>query len=129
MASFFFFGGFLLISSFTLNMTTWVRLIQVGIEAWKSARDSTGSTPEDYARLRGHYSYIHLVQRKINKRSAAGHVVVEIPSVLSECSANQKQNDELTSSFEIGRAGLRRNQQQCRVCDKKLAYEIGRAHV
>jgi hypothetical protein len=109
-------------SSFTLNMTIWVRLIQVGIEAWKGARDSTGSTPEDYARLRGHYSYIHLVRKKINKRSATGHVVLDIPSIPSDCSANQKQNDGLTPSFEIGRAGLRRIQQQCKLCDQKLAY-------
>lgn len=53
-------------------------LIQVGIKAWKSARDSTGFTPEDYARLRGHYSYIHLVQKKINKRPAVGHVVLSM---------------------------------------------------
>jgi len=94
----------------------------VGIEAWKSARDSTGSTPEDYARLRGHFSYIHLVQKKINKKSSTGHVVLEIPSVPSDCSANQKQKDELTTSFEIGRATLRRIQQQCKLCDQKLAY-------
>ncbi|CBI37021.3 unnamed protein product, partial [Vitis vinifera] len=49
----------------------------VGVEAWKSARDSTGFTPEDYARLRGHYSYIHLVQKKINRRLGNGHVVVD----------------------------------------------------
>lgn len=94
----------------------------MGIEAWKSARDSTGSTPEDYARLRGHFSYIHLVQKKINKKSSTGHVVLEIPSVPSDCSANQKQKDELTTSFEIGRATLRRIQQQCKLCDQKLAY-------
>uniref|UniRef100_A0A2N9HD86 SBP-type domain-containing protein n=1 Tax=Fagus sylvatica TaxID=28930 RepID=A0A2N9HD86_FAGSY len=90
----------------------------VGIEAWKSARDSTGFTPEDYARLRGHYSYIHLVQRKINKRSAAEHVVLNIPSVLASCSVSQKQNNEQTSSFGI----IGSVRQPCKLCDQKLAY-------
>eukprot|EP00262_Sarcandra_glabra_P004572 TRINITY_DN15665_c3_g2_i2.p1 TRINITY_DN15665_c3_g2~~TRINITY_DN15665_c3_g2_i2.p1 ORF type:complete len:950 (-),score=169.80 TRINITY_DN15665_c3_g2_i2:156-3005(-) len=33
---------------------------KVGIQAWKSARDGIGFTPENYARLRGCNSYIHL---------------------------------------------------------------------
>ncbi|KAL3515740.1 hypothetical protein ACH5RR_022642 [Cinchona calisaya] len=37
----------------------------VGVEAWRIARESTGLTPNDYACLQGHYSYIHLVQKKI----------------------------------------------------------------
>ncbi|KAM3688194.1 hypothetical protein ACB098_10G135200 [Castanea mollissima] len=97
----------------------------VGIEAWNSARDSTGSTPEDYARLRGHYSYIHLVQKKINKKSAAEHVVLDIPSVLSDCSVNKKQNNELTSTFEIKGTDLKCIRQQCKLCDRKLAYGTG----
>lgn len=98
-------------------------MVQVGIEAWRSARDSTGSTPEDYARLRGHYTYIRLVQRKINKRSASGHVVVDIPGDLNDCSANQKQNElSSTCPFEIGRHNLRRIQYPCKLCDRKLAY-------
>ncbi|KAL2556464.1 Squamosa promoter-binding-like protein 1 [Forsythia ovata] len=96
---------------------------KVGMEAWKSARDSTGFTPEDYARLRGHYSYIHLVQRKINKKvsSGSGHVVVDICSNLSDGRINQKQNDGVAAGFEIGRT----IQRSCRVCDQKLAYGIG----
>lgn len=93
----------------------------MGIEAWKSACDGTGSTPEDYARLRGHYSYIRLIQRKINKRPASGHVVVDIPSNLNDCSTSQKQNEPV-SSFQIGRTKLRRNQHPCRLCDRKLVY-------
>ncbi|CAA3009995.1 squamosa promoter-binding 1 [Olea europaea subsp. europaea] len=95
---------------------------KLGIEAWKSARDSTGYTPEDYARLRGHYSYIHLVQKKINKKVSSGHVVVDISGTLSDGSINQKQNGGVTTGFEIGR-NIR---QSCRVCDQKLAYGIGR---
>ncbi|XWS31886.1 hypothetical protein CRYUN_Cryun23aG0114000 [Craigia yunnanensis] len=98
---------------------------KVGIDAWKSARDSTGSTPEDYARLRGHYSYIHLVQKKTNKRPP-GHVVVDIPGALSDCSTNQKQN-ESTSSFQIGQLELRSTKRHCKLCDQKLAYGYGTA--
>ncbi|KAL6339755.1 hypothetical protein AAG906_034841 [Vitis piasezkii] len=95
----------------------------VGVEAWKSARDSTGFTPEDYARLRGHYSYIHLVQKKINRRLGNGHVVVDVPSHLSDCSVNQKQNDEATTGFQIERTTLRPiQQQQCKRCNHKVAY-------
>jgi hypothetical protein len=92
----------------------------VGIGAWKNARDSTGFTPEAYARLRGHYSYIHMVQKKINKRPAtkAGHVIVNIPGVKSDTNVNQKQNNKLTAaSFEIGRVNG-----SCKLCDQKLAY-------
>lgn len=95
-------------------------LIQVGIEAWKNARDSTGSTPEDYARLRGHYAYIHLVQKKINKRHGAAHVVVEIPSNTTESNTNQKQN-EASSSFEIGKPAVRLSQRPCKLCDSKMS--------
>ncbi|XWS76715.1 hypothetical protein CRYUN_Cryun01aG0201600 [Craigia yunnanensis] len=100
---------------------------KVGIDAWKSARDSTGSTPEDYARLRGHYSYIHLVQKKVNKRPPSEHVVVDIPGALSDCSTNQKQNKESTSSFEIGQLELRSMKRHCKLCDQKVAYGYGTA--
>lgn len=101
----------------------------MGIEAWKKARDSTGSTPEDYARLRGHYSYIHLMQRKINKRPTSGHVVVDVPpSAVSELSRNQKQNNESKiSTLEIGRLRpeLIGNNGQCKLCDWKVGYGSG----
>ncbi|XP_058008560.1 squamosa promoter-binding-like protein 1 isoform X2 [Hevea brasiliensis] len=94
----------------------------VGIEAWKNARDSTGFTPEDYARLRGHYSYIHLVQKKINKRTTVGHVLLDIPGTLSDCSINQKQNEGVTTSFEIGQTAMRPIQQPCKLCHQKLDF-------
>ncbi|XP_022727600.1 squamosa promoter-binding-like protein 1 [Durio zibethinus] len=100
---------------------------KVGIDAWKSARDSTGSTPEDYARLRGSYSYIHLVQKKINKRPTSGHVAVDIPSALSDCSTNQKQNNKSASSFEIDQLELRSMKRHCKLCDQKLGYSHGTA--
>lgn len=100
---------------------------QIGIEAWKSARDSTGATPEDYARMRGHYAYIHLVQRKINRRAASGHVVVDIPGEPSVAGARLPKEDvAATASFEIGRSsrslGLK---QSCKMCDQKMAYYGG----
>lgn len=103
-------------------------LMQVGIEAWKNARDSTGSTPEDYARLRGHYTYIRLVQKKINQRQGAAHVVVEIPSNLTECNTNQKQNESSTT-FEIGKAEIKRGLGHCKLCDNKLSCRtaVGRS--
>ncbi|KAL2326712.1 hypothetical protein Fmac_025770 [Flemingia macrophylla] len=102
----------------------------VGIEAWKNARDSTGSTPEDYARLRGHYTYIHLVQKKISKRQGAAHVVVEIPSNTTESNTNQKQNESATS-FEIGKAEVRLSQRHCKLCDNKSSCRtaVGRSLV
>lgn len=103
-------------------------VVQIGIEAWKSARDNTGATPEDYARMRGHYAYIHLVQRKINRRAASGHVVVDIPGELSVAGARLPKEDvAATASFEIGRSsrslGLK---QSCKMCDQKMAYYGGR---
>ncbi|XP_054810012.1 squamosa promoter-binding-like protein 1 isoform X1 [Prosopis cineraria] len=104
----------------------------VGIEAWKSARDSTGFTPEDYARLRGHYAYIHLLQKKINKRqaAAASHVLVDIPGNLNDSSMNQKQTESSTS-LEIGKAEGSRVQGHCKLCDHKLSYRtaVGRSLV
>ncbi|XP_011079486.1 squamosa promoter-binding-like protein 1 [Sesamum indicum] len=95
---------------------------KVGIGAWKSALDSTGFTPEDYARLRGHYSYIHLVQRKINRRVSSGHVVVDISDTVSDSSINQKPNMEPPASFEIGIKGIQR---PCGVCAQNMAYRTG----
>ncbi|KFK35212.1 hypothetical protein AALP_AA5G254900 [Arabis alpina] len=66
----------------------------IGIQAWKNSRDSTGFTPEDYARLRGHFSYIHLVQRKLNWKPIVKeeHVVVNIPESFN---IDQKQEKKL----------------------------------
>ncbi|XP_031279779.1 squamosa promoter-binding-like protein 1 [Pistacia vera] len=94
----------------------------VGIQAWKKAHDSTGSTPEDYARLRGHYSYIHLVQKKIVKRPASGHVVVDMPAIVAGCNINQKQNDDLSGTFEIARTAIRPNHGGCKLCHQKPGY-------
>lgn len=102
-----------------------VGLFQVGIEAWKNCRDSTGSTPEDYARLRGHYSYIHLIQKKINKRPSPGQVIVDMPGISADSSINEKQNYDSAITLEIERATTRPVQRNCRVCHRqKLAYGV-----
>ncbi|KAL2486658.1 Squamosa promoter-binding-like protein 1 [Abeliophyllum distichum] len=95
---------------------------RVGIEAWKNARDSTGFTPEDYARLRGHYSYIHLVQRKITKKVPYGHVVVDISDSCSDTSVNQKKNGGATVGFENGMSKRSLIQRPCGICDQELVY-------
>ncbi|KAB5527320.1 hypothetical protein DKX38_021167 [Salix brachista] len=99
----------------------------VGVVAWKNARDSTGFSPEDYARLRGHYSYIHLVQKK-SKREAVGHVVLDIPSNLSNSTVtiNEKQTEGLTSGFEIGHTEPRPVQRNCKLCSQKVVYGTAR---
>ncbi|CAH8320761.1 unnamed protein product [Eruca vesicaria subsp. sativa] len=97
----------------------------VGIEAWRTSRDSTGFTPEDYARLRGHFSYIHLIQRKNNKKSATeDHVVVNIPASISE--REQKVPKSGSSALEITHAN---HQLQCKLCDHKLVYGTARRSV
>ncbi|PPS08029.1 hypothetical protein GOBAR_AA12622 [Gossypium barbadense] len=96
------------------------------IEAWKSAQDCTGLTPNDYARLQGHYSYIHLVQRKINKKSECGYVVLDIPGTPLDCNSKQKLSDGTRSamavSLEIQKIKKKPRQDGCKACEKKLAY-------
>nr|AIL95846.1 SQUAMOSA promoter binding-like transcription factor [Gossypium hirsutum] len=100
--------------------------IEVAIEAWKSAQDCTGLTPNDYARLQGHYSYIHLVQRKINKKSECGYVVLDIPGTPLDCNSKQKLSDGTRSamavSLEIQKIKKKPRQDGCKACEKKLAY-------
>lgn len=102
-------------------------LVQVAIEAWKNAQDSTGLTPNDYACLRGHYSYFHLVQRKINKKSYCGHVALDIPGTLIDSNSKLTLSDGTslakadgleTEKIKMKASGKRR----CKMCEKKLAY-------
>lgn len=58
-----------------------VVICQVGIGAWAGARDSSGFTPEDYARLRGYESYTRLVQRKMRGAPEAHHLAIDVPPV------------------------------------------------
>ncbi|KAJ8528912.1 hypothetical protein K7X08_030652 [Anisodus acutangulus] len=97
---------------------------QIGMEAWKSARDSTGLTPNDYASLRGHYSYIHVVQKKINEKSGSGHVVVNIPGTLLNSSFKEKLGDDHKSvkvgSLQTEKSLRKPVQRHCRQCEGKF---------
>ncbi|XP_010559169.1 PREDICTED: squamosa promoter-binding-like protein 1 [Tarenaya hassleriana] len=104
----------------------------VGLEAWKNSRDSTGFTPEDYARLRGHFSYIHLIQRKLKKKSTTEEhaVVVDIPLSFPDTAmekSHQKQKTGLRpSGLEITLANQAKSS-HCKLCDQKMAYGFGPA--
>jgi hypothetical protein len=105
-----------------------VYLVQVGIDSWKRARDSTGLTPYDYACLRGHYSYIHLMQRKINKKSESGNVVLDIPSSLVDCNSKQKDGNELpkVTSLHTEKIKIKATHQHCKLCEQKLVCGAAR---
>lgn len=68
-------------------------IVQVGIEAWKNARDKMGLTPYDYATMRGYHSYIQLVQRKTIKKGETHHYVLDIPSTFVDSNTKKKQSD------------------------------------
>lgn len=68
----------------------------MGLKAWRNARDTTGFTPEDYARSRGHESYLNLVNKKLDKHlDNGGHLVLDMPGSPSAPSTtyNCKQAD------------------------------------
>ncbi|KAL9259919.1 Squamosa promoter-binding-like protein [Drosera capensis] len=91
---------------------------KIGIGAWKSARDSTGLTPYEYACLRGHYSYVHLVQRKINKLQPPEHVVVDIPTATSGSKSELKQG----TPFHTEKSRAKPKPASCGSCERKLSY-------
>ncbi|XAR56939.1 hypothetical protein NMG60_11024911 [Bertholletia excelsa] len=103
---------------------------RVGIEAWKASRDSAGLTPNDYACLRGYYSYVHLVQRKINKRSGGGHVVLDIPGGVLDSNTKQKPTDGgqklAKASFYTEKKEVKPISGRCGLCEQRLAYGSAR---
>lgn len=103
----------------------YARLVQVGTGAWKSAQDSTGLTPYDYASLRGYFSYIHLVQRKTSKTHSSQHVL-DIPGTLVDSNIKQKQSDghraSKVSSLQTEKIELTAMPRHCGLCQHKLAY-------
>ncbi|XP_023765746.1 squamosa promoter-binding-like protein 1 isoform X2 [Lactuca sativa] len=97
----------------------------VGLKAWRNSRDSSGLTPYDYASMRGHYNYIHLVQRKMNKNKnknrseKGGHVVVDMPPpVVAE-------PPHKVAGFETEKAVVVVVQKSCSRCERKLSYYGG----
>uniref|UniRef100_A0A1D1XPS6 Squamosa promoter-binding-like protein 12 n=1 Tax=Anthurium amnicola TaxID=1678845 RepID=A0A1D1XPS6_9ARAE len=106
---------------------------QVGIKAWKSARDSSGITPEDYAVSRGYKSYVHLVQKKINEKSGMDHVI-EIPGISAGLDANKKQasgpNSSRSNGFQIEKRVRPTLQASCKICtQRQLAFGIGNGNL
>ncbi|XP_047180545.1 squamosa promoter-binding-like protein 12 isoform X1 [Vigna umbellata] len=97
----------------------------VGIEAWKSAQDTTGLTPYDHASLRGYYSYIQLVQTKISNTCKSEHVL-NIPGTLVDSNIRQKQSDghrsSKVSSLQTEKIETTAMVRHCGVCQHKLAY-------
>lgn len=86
----------------------------VGIEAWKGIRDNMGLTPNEYASLRGYYSYIHLIQKKSNKamKTDSGyhhHVALDIPYMPAKMVASFDTEKQMTVQ-----------QLNCRLCEQKL---------
>lgn len=82
-------------------------------------------TPNDYACLRGHYSYVNLVKRKVNKSSESVHVVLNIPGTILDYSSKLRQPDwnrsSKVSSLESERFETK-STQHCKVCLKKVVY-------
>ncbi|KAL9263384.1 Squamosa promoter-binding-like protein [Drosera capensis] len=99
-----------------------LRLLRLALGHGVIARDDTGLTPNDYACLRGHYSYIHLVQRKINKLSLPPHVVVDIPATLSYKKSDQKQEPSDISIFQMEKLKPKPGPTSCRRCEQKVDY-------
>ncbi|XP_054806005.1 squamosa promoter-binding-like protein 12 [Prosopis cineraria] len=97
----------------------------VGIKAWKSVRDNTGSTPEDYASMRGYHSYIQLVQTKTSKKSDESHHhhVVDIPSSLVDSNTKKQKSLSKASSLQTERIDMAASTvpHQCGLCQHKLA--------
>ncbi|KAL1334331.1 hypothetical protein HN51_063264 [Arachis hypogaea] len=102
----------------------------VGIEAWKSARDNTGLTPNDYASLRGYFSYIQLVQKNTNKRREGQHVL-DIPGAIVDSNTKQKQLDvnrtSKLASLHTEKIETTVMASQCGLCQHRLAYGGTRA--
>lgn len=97
-------------------------MFQLGIKAWKNARDATGFTPEEYARDRGHISYIQMVQDKIDKRVSRAHVSVTIPTTIGTVgkhASRLKSGDQIT--FDVEKNQLSINQTlSCRQCVQQV---------
>ncbi|KAK3148865.1 hypothetical protein QOZ80_3AG0209700 [Eleusine coracana subsp. coracana] len=82
----------------------------IGISAWKNARDDTGFTPEDYARQRGNDAYLNLVQKKIDKHLSKGHVVLGVPSIITDGVKPGDVSLEICRSMPMAKCHLCRRQ-------------------
>ncbi|XP_020087499.1 squamosa promoter-binding-like protein 1 [Ananas comosus] len=99
---------------------------QLGVKAWKNCRDITGFTPEDYARSRGHESYIQLVQKKIDIQMGKNHIFLGIPSTFVTDASYRKadgSNYSKQSAFQIDKFKFQPMQQPyCKQCEQQVFY-------
>lgn len=85
------------------------------------ANDNYGFAPQDYARLRGYFSYIHLVQRKIRRSSVPGHCILDIPGGIPS-QPGPFESDKL-AGFEIEKSKVGAIGPCCKVCaQQQLVY-------
>lgn len=95
---------------------------------WKTARDDTGLTPEDYAQKRGHISYIQMVQDKIDRRLPKAHVSVAIPSrpsatdTITKHASHLKSTDQTAFDVEKSARSIINQPLSCGQCVHQLAY-------
>jgi len=82
-------------------------------------------TPYDHASLRGYYSYIQLVQKKISNTCKSEHVL-NIPGTLVDSNIKQKQSDghrsSKVSSLQTEKIETTAMLRHCGLCQQKLAY-------
>lgn len=81
-------------------------------------------TPNDYASLRGHYSYIQLVQRKTSKSSQTQHVL-DIPGTLVDGNTMKQSDGHKSSkvlSLHTEKIATTAIPNHCGICQQKLAY-------
>lgn len=97
-------------------------LVQLGIKAWKKFCDDANCTPEDYARARGHASYISLVQKKIDKQHGKCQVVINIAG---DGSTNIDGPSAIKlANLETSNAGMRTmHRPDCQRCNQQFAYQ------
>uniref|UniRef100_A0A0D9W117 SBP-type domain-containing protein n=1 Tax=Leersia perrieri TaxID=77586 RepID=A0A0D9W117_9ORYZ len=88
----------------------------VWINAWRSARDDAGFTPEDYACQRGNDAYLNMVEKKINKHLGKGHVVLGVPSSMHPVISDGVKPGE--ASLEIG-MNVPPQASQCNACSRQ----------
>ncbi|XP_068658647.1 squamosa promoter-binding-like protein 1 [Aristolochia californica] len=92
---------------------------QVGIQAWKTACDNSGFAPQEYARLRGYYSYIHLVQHKTNKKTDSGHVTLDISGSSHSEKQPDRNNFSKLTSLELEKGEVTAMEPYCKLCSQQ----------
>ncbi|CAA0829446.1 Squamosa promoter-binding-like protein 1 [Striga hermonthica] len=103
----------------------------VGIKAWKTTRDSSGLTPHDYARLRGHHSYNKLVDMKLNNKSEKEHVILDIFDIGSITTQKTEKASNFGAAFECeNKMATSWHNKECGPCRaKRLWFSHGKCSI